>query len=108
MPLYRPKIIETEAFEWTEAALDDREMVSWPVWLHQAVVDCKAYYLGDYELFIIRTTQGPMDVNIGDFIIKGLDGNFYVWKPEIFHKSYELADKPATSPPSRRLNQAAT
>lgn len=31
-----------------------------------------------------------MIVNEGDFIIKGLHGEFYPCEAEIFHKSYEL------------------
>lgn len=39
---------------------------------------------------IIKTLEGEMHVSDGDFIIRGLRGEFYPCKPDIFHKSYEL------------------
>ena len=38
----------------------------------------------------IRTQHGEADVLPGDWIIKGLNGEFYPCKPEIFEKSYEV------------------
>ena len=38
---------------------------------------------------IIRTLEGDMKADIGDFIIKGVNGEFYPCKPDIFWKSYE-------------------
>lgn len=40
--------------------------------------------------YFIKTLEGEMIVNEGDFIIKGLHGEFYPCEAEIFHKSYEL------------------
>jgi hypothetical protein len=37
----------------------------------------------------IQTLEGSMSASIGDFIIKGIKGEFYPCKPDIFHKSYE-------------------
>jgi hypothetical protein len=37
----------------------------------------------------IHTLEGVMTVNDGDFIIKGLKGEFYPCKPDIFHMKYE-------------------
>lgn len=31
-----------------------------------------------------------MTASIGDFIIKGLRGEFYPCKPDVFHQKYEL------------------
>ena len=36
----------------------------------------------------IKTLEGTMEVSEGDYIIKGLNGEFYPCKPDIFHKSY--------------------
>ncbi len=38
---------------------------------------------------IIRTLEGDMTANIGDFIIKGISGEFYPCKPDIFNKTYD-------------------
>ena len=37
----------------------------------------------------IETLEGTMTASIGDFIIKGVNGEFYPCKPDIFHKTYE-------------------
>lgn len=38
----------------------------------------------------IETLEGIMVASIGDYIIKGVQGEFYPCKPEIFYKTYEL------------------
>lgn len=38
---------------------------------------------------VIKTLEGNMKVSIGDFIIKGVQGEFYPCKPDIFEKTYE-------------------
>ena len=45
----------------------------------------------------IYTLEGIMKASYGDFIIKGIQGEFYPCKPDIFHKKYEpVATSPAT------------
>ncbi|MFZ5862840.1 MAG: hypothetical protein ACOYXR_08380 [Nitrospirota bacterium] len=38
----------------------------------------------------IGTLEGNMVVSPGDFIIKGVEGEFYPCKPDIFHATYEV------------------
>lgn len=38
---------------------------------------------------IIATLEGAMHASIGDYIIKGVEGEFYPCKPDIFSKTYE-------------------
>jgi hypothetical protein len=38
---------------------------------------------------IIKTLEGDMKASIGDWIIKGVNGEFYPCKPDIFEKTYE-------------------
>jgi hypothetical protein len=40
------------------------------------------------EGLIINTLEGDMKANVGDFIIKGVNGEFYPCKPDIFKKTY--------------------
>lgn len=42
----------------------------------------------------IKTLEGTMQAQIGDCIIKGVNGEFYPCKPDIFEKTYELVDEP--------------
>lgn len=44
-----------------------------------------------YDLSI-QTLEGTMQASRGDYIIKGLNGEFYPCKPDIFEKTYEKAD----------------
>lgn len=40
---------------------------------------------------VIKTLEGEHIANIGDYIIKGIKGEFYPCKPDIFEKTYEQA-----------------
>ena len=40
----------------------------------------------------IRTLEGEMTATQGDWIIKGVKGEFYPCKPDIFAATYEPAD----------------
>ena len=46
---------------------------------------------------LIPTLEGVMRADIGDFIIKGVQGEFYPCKPDIFAATYEPADDGRTS-----------
>lgn len=38
---------------------------------------------------VIKTLEGNMKASIGDYIIKGIKGEFYPCKPDIFELTYE-------------------
>lgn len=44
------------------------------------------------KFITIHTLEGDMKASIGDFIIKGVNGEFYPCKPDIFEKTYELVN----------------
>lgn len=50
--------------------------------------DSRDPYLG----VIVETIEGKMQANIGDMIIKGVKGEFYPCKPDIFKATYDKAD----------------
>jgi len=45
----------------------------------------------DYDL-IIPTLEGDMVASPGDYVIKGVKGEFYPCKPDIFYATYEGVD----------------
>lgn len=45
------------------------------------------------EIMFIDTLEGSMIAKHGDYIIKGVDGEFYPCKPDIFHKTYDVLDE---------------
>jgi hypothetical protein len=40
----------------------------------------------------IKTLEGTMEISDGDYVIKGVHGEFYPCKPEIFHETYEVVE----------------
>ena len=42
---------------------------------------------------MIRTLEGDMRATPGDYIIKGVKGEFYPCKPDIFEQSYDKAEE---------------
>lgn len=48
-------------------------------------------YQTDKEM-IIETLEGKLKASPGDWIIKGINGELYPCKPDIFAKTYEEVD----------------
>lgn len=47
---------------------------------------------GPNNTLIIPTLEGDMTAQIGDWIIRGVKGEFYPCKPDIFDATYELVN----------------
>lgn len=45
----------------------------------------------------IKTLEGDMDASFGDYVIRGVNGEFYPCKPDIFAKTYDLVNKSTDS-----------
>lgn len=45
--------------------------------------------------FVIPTLEGKMRAQVGDWIIRGVNGEFYPCKPDIFEKTYEKVEEEA-------------
>lgn len=48
--------------------------------------ECEIYNDG----FIVKTMEGTMRGKIGDYLMRGINGELYVCDKEIFNKTYEL------------------
>jgi len=88
MAFYRKKPVVIEAIQWLgEESFDE---------LYQFVDADNNYGIvgikddGKADVAQIRTLEGVMDAQPGDFIIKGVQGELYPCKPDIFEKTYEL------------------
>ena len=46
----------------------------------------------------IPTLEGLTTASAGDWVIKGVEGEFYACKPSIFAATYEPAERPAEKP----------
>lgn len=86
---YIKKPVEIEAIQWNGNNADEiLDFVS----SSNRVVD------KINNTFMIKTLEGMMTANIGDYIIKGIKGEFYPCKPDIFECTYILkSDKPQTN-----------
>lgn len=50
--------------------------------------------IGRDNLYLtIRTLEGNMTASSGDYIIKGVQGEFYPCKPDIFEKTYDKVEE---------------
>jgi hypothetical protein len=50
------------------------------------------YYIGTSIFMFIETTDGEQQCMFGDYIIKDVNGEFYLCKPDIFEKTYEIVE----------------
>ena len=41
---------------------------------------------------VVRTLEGDMTAQVGDYIIEGVNGELYPCKPDIFEATYELVE----------------
>lgn len=82
---YRSKQVIKEAIQWTGKNVD--EVFNF-VGSSLEPIERRP----DYDLKI-KTLEGVMKVNINDFIIKGLKGEFYPCRADIFEASYEKIDE---------------
>ena len=55
--------------------------------------DCKKFIGDNFDNTLsypnIKTLEGTMRVGVGDWIIKGVKGEFYPCKPDIFEATYD-------------------
>jgi hypothetical protein len=84
---YRKKPVVIQAIQWTGDNWPD--VVRWLVskgqeWWSRAIDK-------DTKSIRIPTLEGVTVASAGDWIIRGVAGEFYACKPEIFAKTYEKA-----------------
>lgn len=80
MAKYRKKPVVIEAIQW-DGNLDT--LKEFPA------KDIENVYLREGNLYI-QTLEGEMRADIGDYIIRGIKGEYYPCKPDIFEQTYEL------------------
>lgn len=77
----KPVVIDAVQFDGTDESVD---------WL---LPQLKSGEIGRAcNKLYIKTLEGVMEANKGDYIIKGVNGEFYPCKPDIFEKTYELVE----------------
>lgn len=114
MSHYRKKPIVIEAFRWdgTVGSADAigrwSGTMAWETgkhphgWLHSDRVE----QLGQFALLTVHTLEGDIYAQKGDWIIKGIKGEFYPCKPDIFAATYEPVSSPEAVAPSTLTREA--
>ena len=94
--LYRKKPVVIEAMQFQPVGSSGEDAARVESWCGgEMVVDDQGYSL------VIKTLEGHMRASPGDWIIKGVKGEFYPCKPDIFEQTYESAALPAVRPDAR-------
>jgi hypothetical protein len=94
---YRKKPVVIEATQWDGSVTGATTILEW-------IFDSKPSGAGRYvdsesnahlsgeptgDLIKLDTLEGTMSAQPGDFIIRGIKGEFYPCKPDIFEATYE-------------------
>lgn len=86
MPKFRKKPVVIDAIQWTGQNAGD-------VW--EFCPEAEVHRIPEVPptpaqgRVVIHTLEGSMSAQIGDWIIKGVKGEFYPCKPDIFEATYE-------------------
>ncbi len=91
MPKFRKKPVVIEAEKLTES--NAVELRSW-INKHYSEAPYATVAMCGVKGVEIRipTLEGEMAASVGDWVIKGVNGEFYPCKPDIFEKTYDLVD----------------
>ena len=77
---YQKKPVVVETLQWTGTTENIDEMMEFMHSDNLTIID------GD---LLIETLEGFMAASAGDYVIKGVKGEFYPCKPDIFKLTYE-------------------
>ena len=85
MSKYRKKPVVIDAIQWDGSSETANQFIG------EGFGTDWEYQEGTQNI-VIPTLEGPMIGLVGDFIIKGVKGEFYPCKPDIFELTYEAVE----------------
>lgn len=98
---FQKKPVVIEAFQMTKERRQDNS--EWPQWLHEAwnedPANPNALFPSDFPVsdgtdeLEISTLEGTLRVSFNDWIIKGVQGELYPCKPDIFEQTYDAVEE---------------
>jgi len=86
---FRKKQVEVDAIQWTGNNL--KEIIEFTGLHHSA----KKWTWEEYEEVVrneglkIFTLEGPLHASVGDWIMRGVSGEYYPIKPDVLAKTYD-------------------
>lgn len=95
MGKYRKKPVVIEAVYW-----DGNRTSEVTDWIGKGLENNTIIRIGDDV--IITTLEGQMKASPGDYIIKGVNGEIYPCKPDIFEKTYDVVNEKIADQESKR------
>ncbi|KRQ27140.1 MULTISPECIES: hypothetical protein [unclassified Mycobacteroides] len=94
---FRKRPVIVEAMRWDGTATGSAMIVDW---IYDNDAECQYYAPGEWNeewptvaYIKIETLEGSMLASSGDWIIRGVAGEFYPCKPDIFEKTYEPVEE---------------
>lgn len=84
--IFRKKPVTIGAIQWTGANIEEVK-----AFFGEEAKKCLSPYQSKGNL-IIETLEGNHTALPGDFIIRGIKGEYYPCKPGIFEKTYEVVE----------------
>lgn len=90
MAFFTKKPVTIEALQYPTDPFDDAGAISVYEWVRRnSLGKTSAYFDPISEDLMIHTLEGDMRVSAGDWVIRGVQGEFYPCKPDIFKATYE-------------------
>ena len=89
MAKYRKKTVVIEAVQWTGDNFEEIQKMLINADENRVIMP---HPNEDDDSLLIVTLEGEMRADKGDYIIKGVQGEFYPCKPEIFGQTYEKVE----------------
>ena len=96
MAKFRKKPVVIEAFRLNERGLIGEDWFWDAVTRNDIITHCFGKHYSAPAWCEIKTLEGTMIANAGDYIIQGVNGEIYPCKADIFQKTY-TEDKPKTN-----------
>ncbi len=84
---FRKKPVVIEAMQYTPNAIEELNE-----WLKGVEDDRGNPAMFGPVMGLIPTPEGVMEVHFGDWVIKGVAGEFYPCKPDIFEATHEAVE----------------
>jgi len=81
---YRKKPVVIEAVQWTGGNVDEIKIFTG---------EKKFYHIENDNSLLIPTLEGDHKAIVGDWIIRGVQGEFYPCKPDIFEATYDFVEE---------------
>lgn len=97
MRRFRKKPVVVDAMQWTGKNVD--EVVKFALGSIKVLMPCfnAGGIIVTRNTAYIETPEGTMHASPGDWIIRGVKGEFYPCKPDIFDATYEPVDATSVS-----------